>query len=398
MTVPPFAPLRASRTQAPPPRAASRPTASPRGPRTRAFVLWAVPLAVLGAACSLLSSPEDLSGGGPRAGEAGAPVAGGGTGASVGAGGAGAGAGGSGAGGSGAGAAGAGGSAGSAGGAGGSAGGAPENMVLIEPGAFAFDDGGGQVTQASLTAAFWVDRDEVTVARFRRWLDAGSLPPCGVGTCSLDANGPYANAMQWQGAWSMFLPNSEYADPGECTNAGEANDARPTFDAGDERFPIVCVNWYQAVALCASEGKRLLTETEWYYVASGRGEGRAFPWGFTAPAGCDRALWRNEAGAPSFNGCGFPLPVGSAPGGASRDGVRDLAGSVYEWVWDAKAPYPAGPTSDYAGPPAGAEPEDKALRGGGFTWPESELRTNHRNEMFSTFVKADIGIRCAKTF
>lgn len=356
--------------------------------------LWVVPLAVLGAACSLLSSPDGLTGGEPQAGGAGASAAGSGTGASGGAG-VGAGAGSSGASGGAGGSAG--GAGGSAGGAGGSAGGALDDMVLIEPGAFAFD-AEGQVTQASLTAAFWVDRDEVTVARFRHWLDAGSLPPCGAGACSLDSNGPYANAMQWQGAWSMFLTSASYANPGECTNAGEANDARPTFDAGDERFPIVCVNWYQAVALCASEGKRLLTETEWYYVASGRGEGRAFPWGFTAPAGCDRALWRDKAGAPSFNGCGFPLPVGSAPGGASRDGVRDLAGSVFEWVWDTSVPYPAGSTSDYTGPPASAEPEGKVLRGGGFTWPEFALRTNDRNEMFATIVKADIGLRCAKTF
>src|SRR5687767_3229260 len=110
MTVPPFAPLRAPRTQAPQPRAASGPTAPPRAPRTRAFVPWAAPLAVLGAACSLLSSPDELTGGGPRAGEAGAPVAGSDTGASVGAGGgAGAGMSGSGAGGVAAGAAGAGG-------------------------------------------------------------------------------------------------------------------------------------------------------------------------------------------------------------------------------------------------------------------------------------------------
>jgi sulfatase modifying factor 1 len=284
------------------------------------------------------------------------------------------------------------------GGGGGEGGGAgsPAEMIFIEAGTFSFEAEGGS-TSASIPSPFWIDTFEVTVARFQAWLDAGRPPPCEETTCPLDKNGPYTDAMIWLPQWGPHLASTAYGNPGQCSNAGDANDAAPTLGAGDGSFPIVCVNWYQAVAFCAWEGKRLPTETEWQYVASGRGEGRAYPWGFTAPVGCERAIWRDGATAPSFNGCGFPKPVGSAPKGASRDGVYDMAGGVFEWLWDAYAPYPKTATASYAGPPAGVDPEKKLTRGGSFTWEEPALRTNDRDSTDSVGIHADIGMRCAKS-
>jgi formylglycine-generating enzyme len=299
-------------------------------------------------------------------------------------------------GGAGGGGAGGGGGKGDTGGEGGGVGSPPE-MIFIEAGTFFFEAEEGGTTSASISSPFWVDTFEVTVARFQAWLDAGRPPPCEETTCPLDANGPYTDVMTWLPQWGSHLASTAYGDPKQCSNAGDANDAAPTLGEGDGSFPIVCVNWYQAVAFCAWEGKRLLTETEWQYVASGRGEARDYPWGFTAPVGCDRAIWRDAATAPSFNGCGFPKPVGSASKGASRDGVYDMGGSVFEWLWDAYALYPMTATTSYAGPPASVDSEKKLTRGGSFTWEEPSLRTNDRNSTDSAGIHADIGIRCAKS-
>jgi glucan endo-1,3-alpha-glucosidase len=113
--------------------------------------------------------------------------------------------------------------------------------------------------------------------------------------------------------------------------------------------PVIYVSWQQAARYCnwLSEraglppaydlttwavnlhaGYRLPTEAEWEYVASGRGEGRIYPWGSEAP----------DASRCNADGTGT-TPVGSFPLGASRDGVLDLAGNVAEWCTDCYHPY-----------------------------------------------------------
>ena len=98
------------------------------------------------------------------------------------------------------------------------------------------------------------------------------------------------------------------------------------------------MNYYQAVAYCWWAGqKRLPTEAEWQYEITGRGRSFTYPWGNGPdPTDCTLAIWRNNGTATNnYNGCGFPKAVGSAPNGASFDGVLDMQGSVEEWIWTA---------------------------------------------------------------
>jgi formylglycine-generating enzyme required for sulfatase activity len=234
-----------------------------------------------------------------------------------------------------------------------SSGEAPPPSKLIPAGTFDFlNEQTQKTTPATLSHDFYLDELEVTVARFKAWIDGGQKPPCASGTCTLDPGGPYETTMIWDSAWNLSSASQSFQDPASCGNAGSntgpSDNHAPTWGLPDgATFPIGCLNWYQAVAFCASEGKRLPTETEWQYAASGRGLGRTYPWGNTEPVGCTQAIWNNGAAAPGFNGCGFPKVVGSVLAGASRDGVLDMAGSLYEWLWDFDGAYPDAATLDY---------------------------------------------------
>lgn len=271
-------------------------------------------------------------------------------------------------------------------------GGAPPDMILIPKGTFVFhDESTGNDTDSTLTHDFWLDTVEVTVGRFKAWVAAGQKLPCDTGTCSLDPGGPYHATMIWQSTWNPSAQSASYKSA--CNPATNTQTPIVTFTLGDDKYPVSCVDWYHAVAFCASEGKRLATETEWQYAASGREQQRPYPWGSQAQTDCSLAVWA----APGTMGCGFPKEVGSRPGGASRDGVLDLAGSLWEWAWDYDGHYPApdaGSIIDYAGP---VTPANRSTRGGSWAYDDSAMRTTHRDTTDPGSAFADVGIRCART-
>jgi formylglycine-generating enzyme required for sulfatase activity len=271
--------------------------------------------------------------------------------------------------------------------------------------------GGPQLTSAVLTHAFYIDRYEVTVRRFRSYFD--SLPvPCATGTCSLDVGGPYQAQMQWLASWNVLRSNNiNDATTSECSQGpasfgplGTNSEVVSGNDGGSD-YPITCINWFDAVAFCASEGKRLPTELEWQYAATSQGTNLSFPWtGSNDNTVLDCAHATVDVGRmqDSGGGCLFPRVVGSAPLGASTQGVFDLSGSVFEWVWDVGAPIPATIPTDYAGPAladAGAT-TPRVRRGGSFnSYPDESVVLNYgrRADFHASPTYNDMGFRCAKT-
>jgi sulfatase modifying factor 1 len=87
--------------------------------------------------------------------------------------------------------------------------------------------------------------------------------------------------------------------------------------------PMDCLTWFEASAVCASRGARLLSEAEWEYAAR-RGRGDAFyPWGDAPDNG--RRTCRTSGGLTS-------CPVGSRPEGATVDGLLDMVGNGAHWT------------------------------------------------------------------
>ncbi len=152
--------------------------------------------------------------------------------------------------------------------------------------------------------------------------------------------------------------------------------------------PVIYVSWFDAAKYCnwlsrkeglapaidektwslvpGANGYRLPTEAEWEYAASGRGEGRTYPWGHEPPTRARANVASSPLGAEPFLRAPYGegvLPVGSCPEGASRDGVLDLAGNVSEWVFDTYLDYEAGDKVDFVQTKTSPH---RTIRGGSF--------------------------------
>ncbi|WP_437581523.1 formylglycine-generating enzyme family protein [Sorangium sp. So ce887] len=116
----------------------------------------------------------------------------------------------------------------------------------------------------------------------------------------------------------------------KCTDsfANCAKEASTYGVPGKEKQPMVCVDFPQAEAYCAAQGKRLPRDGEWEWAARGGEEARPYPWGGEAPK--DQLCW-SGGGTVRKTAC----DVGSFPAGESPQGIQDLAGNVFEWTTSA---------------------------------------------------------------
>ena len=170
--------------------------------------------------------------------------------------------------------------------------------------------------EVALSAGYWIDVTEVTVASFQAFVDDG-----GYDTESLWS----AEGWTWRERQNGVLP-------AECIEGGQ-----------DEDEPQVCVTWYEAEAYAAWRGGRLPTEAEWEFAARGPASS-IYPWGDEF-----------DADLANLDGATGPAPVGSYPGGASWIGALDMSGNAMEWVadWWSGIYYGDAPRDDPTGPDRG---------------------------------------------
>lgn len=179
---------------------------------------------------------------------------------------------------------------------------------------------------------FYLDSFEVTVGRFRAFVDAypASKPSPGSGAH------PKVPSSGWDGSWPLAQDkvalSAGLADPG-CVDFNATPVATWTPSPGpNERLPIMCLTWYEAVAFCAWDGGRLPTLAELNFAQAGGDEQRVYPWTTTksyAAIDDSRAVYRAKPPFPTT-----PLAVGSKPAGVSRWGQFDLSGNVGQLTLD----------------------------------------------------------------
>ncbi len=231
----------------------------------------------------------------------------------------------------------------------------------------------------TLSKAFWLSRDPVTVAEYDACVQAGACPPAETGFAGGNSD---ASCLSSWNNWTVSGPKP-----------------------GREGHPANCVVVAKARSYCKWVGGGLPTEAQWELAARGRCDEnggsagcatkmRIYPWGNTAPVCKQHAVFPLK-GVP---GCGSPgtWAVGAgSPGGAGPYGHRDLSGNVWEYVedyGDESTPYPSsGPVTD----PVVTKKANQRVRGGATDHVASDLRASYRGSVGQGFAGTIFGFRCA---
>jgi formylglycine-generating enzyme required for sulfatase activity len=300
--------------------------------------------------------------------------------------------------------------------------------------------GNKNFTAPATITGFRLDQYEVTVGRFRQFINAvvgGTGQPAagqgkhthlngGMGLNAVGADAGVSFELGWQGTalpsssatWDANLSNSNcfgttWVDPATSTS---------------ENVPVNCITWYEAYAFCIWDGGFLPSEAEWNYAAAGgtapnpasglfnplstavQGQ-RVYPWPNTVgPLDADGGV----IVAPNNIDCTFanftppsgacasgPTPVGSySTNGDGRYHQADLAGNVSEWTLDSTASVP----TVYMGN-SGSTCVDCAnvsnqayriARGGNYSIAPSALYASYRLAYQATNRDSTVGVRCAR--
>ena len=238
--------------------------------------------------------------------------------------------------------------------------------------------------------SFTLDKYEITVGRFRRFVNAGlgtqaSLPAPGAGAHPLIAGSG------WDSAWNADLP----ADTATLTARLKcsATDETWTDTAGDNEYrPQNCMDWYTAFAFCAWDGARLPTKAEWNYAAVGGDEQRVYPWSSPTTSTAIDDSYAVYCGSS----CDSPQNVGlKSPKGDGKWGQAYLAGNLWEWMLDWQNSYQV-PCSNCAILIA-ADADSRAMRGGRYYGKAANLVSAYRGGGQPELHNWYVGARCARS-
>lgn len=228
-----------------------------------------------------------------------------------------------------------------------------------------------------------VTKHEVTLAEFRRFVEATGRTMGG--NCFADLDGD-----------------------GQFTQTAEANWLNPGFNQSGAQ-PVVCVSWDEAKAYAqwlsqqTGETYRLLSEAEWEYAARA-GATSAYSFGTDANTGCSymngadataKQKYTNWTTLSCNDGYLNTAPVGSYA--ANRFGLHDMHGNVLEWVEDCfDDSYAAGQASDGTAF-SKSSCSFRVLRGGSWSDSPSWLRSANRSGNSPTYRSLSLGFRLSRT-
>jgi formylglycine-generating enzyme required for sulfatase activity len=243
---------------------------------------------------------------------------------------------------------------------------------------------------------FCLDRFEVTVGRFRRFVAGYDAWRSGGHPAQSEGQHPLVgDGSGWKAEYDAMLPEiaaqltgSSRLDPGEAYQTW--NDDVATVAA--DQLPINSVSWYEAFAFCIWDGGRLPTEAEWQYAAQGGDLNRDYPWGHDAPDPSLAVYACGGDGDPEDCSYADILAVGSRPLGNGYWGQSDLAGGLWEWVLDTFDEY-AEACASCVNVSDGAY---RVTRGGGWHSDAGTLIGRERYDYLPANRTLYLGFRCAR--
>ncbi|HEX6765865.1 MAG TPA: formylglycine-generating enzyme family protein [Polyangiaceae bacterium] len=242
----------------------------------------------------------------------------------------------------------------------------------------------------SSVSSFRLDEFEVTVARFRNYVNAYTGPPASNAGASVPGTG-------WSPTWDASMPGTAQALRDHVMRCGTTSTYTP--DAGqNEQKPINCLSWYEAFAFCAYDGGFLPTEVQRTYAAADGTLNFRFPWG-TDELDHTHALW-GYCSMGFSTSCALDdiTEVGSFPTGVGFYGQHDLTGSMWEWVFDYQGDvWPIGENCTDCVNTVPQSGGARQIRGGG--WTESMLEqpvTWRMSNDLPDSVWKNVGVRCAR--
>ena len=251
------------------------------------------------------------------------------------------------------------------------------------------DNGFTNMTNPATVGDFGLDTYEVTVGRFRTFVNAGMgtqahPPPTGAGARML-------NGMPDQAGWDPSFTASLTADTPALVAAITLGTWTDTPGA-NEALPMTLLTWEEAFAFCVWDGGYLPTEAEWNYAAAGGTDRRAYPW--SSPA----SSLTVDCSYANYQGCGNVInPVGTdSPKGDGKWGHADLAGNVSERLVDWDENNYANPCNDCAilTPTMTAY---RSVRGGRYDYIESYIRPASDDLDIPENRDTGEGVRCARS-
>lgn len=246
-----------------------------------------------------------------------------------------------------------------------------------------FNRGNDAKYPATITTSFRLDRYEVTIGRFRKFVEAGggiqaNAPPSGAG-----AHPKIGIASGWNAAWNSLLANDtpQLVQSLKCSVESEWTDT----PGANENRPVSCVDWYTSFAFCIWDQARLPTEAEWNYAAAGGSLQRPYA-SISFPSNPSNTFVCN---APD------PQNVGSKQYSYQLWWQYDLSGNIEEWTFDRYNTYPV-PCVDCASlTNSPAFNGMRVIRGGAYS-SCLNVKTTDRSAMTQSNRTAEVGFRCAR--
>ena len=152
---------------------------------------------------------------------------------------------------------------------------------------------------------------------------------------------------------------------------------------GSELEPVTNVSWYAARHYCNYVGKRLPSEAEWE-MAARAGIDSEYSSESSVENLKDYAWFRENSGGYVHT---------TAQKISNPNGLFDIHGNVWEWVYDWFGMYQNRKRRNPQGPEIG---KYRIMRGGSWSDPAEYLRSSMRRDALPTSTHNNVGFRCAQ--